>query len=165
MPLGATTSSGPAVGTTGPGWQATAAAGAAGVSSSAGQGSTVRTEFAFTLPVGYVDGSGVAHREGTMRLATARDEILPLRDPRVRENEAYLTVILLSRVITSLGEVSPINPGVVEGMFAADLAFLQDLYRRINAEGHTRIAVTCPACEHEFAVDSSGPAASRLGES
>ena len=128
---------------------------------------SVRTEFAFTLPVGYVDGSGVAHRQGTMRLATARDEILPLRDPRVRENEAYLTVILLSRVITSLGEVTPINPGVVEGMFAADLAFLQDLYRRINAEGHTRIAVTCPSCEHEFAVDSSGsgPAASRLGES
>jgi hypothetical protein len=122
----------------------------------------VRTEFAFTLPVGYVDGSGVAHRQGTMRLATARDEILPLRDPRVRENEAYLTVILLSRVITSLGEVTPINPGVVEGMFAADLAFLQDLYRRINAEGHTRIAVTCPSCEHEFAIDSS---ASRLGES
>ncbi|HEU5427735.1 MAG TPA: hypothetical protein VFU74_12725 [Actinocrinis sp.] len=126
---------------------------------------TVRTQFAFTLPVGFVDSAGVAHRQGTMRLATARDEILPLRDPRVRENEAYLTVILLSRVITSLGEVSPINPGVVENMFAADLAFLQDLYRRINAEGHTRIAVTCPACEHDFAVDSSGPAASRLGES
>jgi len=157
MPLGATTSSGSAVGTAGSGWQA----GQAGQSAQA----AVRTEFAFTLPVGYVDGSGVAHREGTMRLATARDEILPLRDPRVRENEAYLTVILLSRVITSLGEVSQINPGVVEGMFAADLAFLQDLYRRINAEGHTRIAVTCPACEHEFAVDSSGPAASRLGES
>lgn len=135
--------------------------------SNASRGPAVRTEFSFILPVGYVDSAGVAHREGTMRLATARDEILPLRDPRVRENEAYLTVILLSRVITSLGEVSPINPGMVEGMFAADLAFLQDLYRRINAEGHTRIAVTCPSCEHEFAIDSSGsnPAASRLGES
>ncbi|MGH6656065.1 MAG: hypothetical protein ACRDVE_12775 [Actinocrinis sp.] len=128
-------------------------------------GAAVRTEFAFTLPVGFVDGDGVAHREGTMRLATARDEILPLRDPRVRENEAYLTVILLSRVITALGTLNSINPGVVEGMFAADLAFLQDLYRRVNAEGHTRVAVTCPACEHEFAVDASGPAASRLGES
>ena len=130
-------------------------------------GEQVRTEFAFVLPRGYVDDNGGVHREGTMRLATARDEIMPQRDPRVRENEAYLTVILLSRVITSLGEVTPINPGVVEGMFAADLAFLQDLYRRINAEGHTRIAVTCPSCEHEFAVDSSGsgPAASRLGES
>jgi len=132
--------------------------------SSSSTSTAVRTEFAFTLPVGYVDGEGTAHREGTMRLATARDEILPLRDPRVRENEAYLTVILLSRVITSLGEVSPINPGVVENMFAADLAFLQDLYRRVNAEGHTRIAVTCPSCEHDFAVDASGPA-SRLGES
>jgi hypothetical protein len=125
----------------------------------------MQTQIEFTLPRGIVDDSGEVHRVGTMRLATARDEILPLRDPRVRENEAYLTVILLSRVITSLGEVSSINPGVVESMFAADLAFLQDLYRRINAEGHTRIAVTCPACEHDFAVDSSGPAASRLGES
>jgi hypothetical protein len=150
MTAGATVSGMAAVGT----------AGTAGSSEAA-----VRTEFAFTLPVGYVDSAGAVHRQGTMRLATARDEILPLRDPRVRENEAYLTVILLSRVITSLGEVSSINPGVVESMFAADLAFLQDLYRRINAEGHTRIAVTCPACEHDFAVDSSGPAASRLGES
>src|SRR5207237_5357939 len=108
----------------------------------------LRTEFPFELPYGYVDGDGQLHKAGVMRLATARDEILPLRDPRVRDNEAYLTVVLLSRVITSLGEVTPINPGVVEGMFAADLAFLQDLYRRINAEGHTRIAVTCPSCEH-----------------
>lgn len=122
----------------------------------------VRTEFSFVLPVGYVDGSGTRHREGTMRLATARDEILPLRDPRVQDNEAYLTVILLSRVITSLGTLTSINPGVVEEMFAADLAMLQDLYRRINAEGHTRAAVCCPACEHEFAVDVSG---GRSGES
>jgi hypothetical protein len=131
----------------------------------ASSATAVRTQFSFTLPVGYVDEAGVVHREGTMRLATARDEILPLRDPRVRDNEAYLTVILLSRVITALGEVTSINPGLVEGMFAADLAFLQDLYRRINAEGHTRFAVTCPACAHDFAVDSSGPAVSRLGES
>ncbi len=116
----------------------------------------VRTEFSFVLPVGYVDDAGVRHREGTMRLATARDEILPLRDPRVQDNEAYLTVILLARVITSLGTLSSINPGVVEGMFAADLAMLQDLYRRINAEGHTRAAVCCPSCAHEFAVDVSG---------
>lgn len=119
----------------------------------------VMTEFAFTLPVGYVDGSGVAHRDGTMRLATARDEILPLRDPRVQDNEAYLTVLLLSRVITSLGTLPAINTGVIEGMFAADLAMLQDLYRRVNAEGHTRIAVACPACSHEFAVDVAGSGA------
>jgi len=116
----------------------------------------VRTEFSFTLPVGYVDGAGLTHREGTMRLATARDEILPLRDPRVQDNQAYLTVLLLSRVITSLGTVPAINASVIEGMFAADLAMLQDLYRRVNAEGHTRVAVACPACSHEFAVDVSG---------
>jgi hypothetical protein len=116
----------------------------------------VRTEFSFTLPIGYVDENGVSHRDGTMRLATARDEILPLRDPRVQDNEAYLTVLLLSRVITSLGTLPAINTNVVEGMFAADLAMLQDLYRRVNAEGHTRVAVACPACSHEFAVDISG---------
>ena len=139
----------------------------------AGATAAVRTEFAFMLPVGYVDDSGAAHREGRMRLATARDEILPLRDPRVRDNEAYLTVILLSRVITQLGTVASVNPGVVENMFAADLAFLQDLYRRINAQGHALLEVTCPACEHDFAVDASGAqdavgaeaGASRLGES
>lgn len=125
----------------------------------------VRTEFAFTLPVGYLDSDGTAHREGRMRLATARDEILPLRDPRVRDNEAYLTVILLSRVITSLGTLGAVDPGVVEGMFAADLAFLQDMYRRINAEGHTRAAVDCPSCGHEFTVEFSAGARGRPGGS
>ena len=120
------------------------------------------TEFPFVLPRGYVDGDGVVHREGVMRLATARDEIAPLRDPRVRDNEAYLTVILLSRVITSLGTLHDVNVGTVEGMFATDLAFLQDLYRRINTEGHTRATVTCPACREQFAVDVAG---GRLGES
>ena len=124
----------------------------------------VRTEFAFTLPVGYLDEDGTLHREGRMRLATARDEILPLRDPRVQDNEAYLTVILLSRVVVALGSLGSVNPGVVEGMFAADLAFLQDLYRRVNAEGHTRAAVTCPGCGHEFAVDVAGHRG-RQGES
>lgn len=116
----------------------------------------VRTEFAFVLPRGYVDDQGVVHRDGVMRLATARDEINPMRDPRVRENEAYLTIILLSRVITRLGTLSDVNPGVVEGMFASDLAFLQDLYRRINQEGTSQAAVTCPACGHEFAVEMGG---------
>ena len=116
----------------------------------------LRTEFNFELPRGYVDSEGVVHKQGTMRLATARDEILPLRDPRVQGNEAYLTVLLLSRVITRLGTVSDISAGTIEGMFAADLAFLQDLYRRINQEGHTRASVTCPNCEHEFTVDVSG---------
>jgi hypothetical protein len=116
----------------------------------------LRTEFAFTLPRGYVDEQGTVHREGVMRLATARDEIQPIRDPRVRENEAYLTIILLSKVITRLGSLSQINPGVIEGLFASDLAFLQDLYRRINQEGTSQAAVTCPSCGHEFAVEIGG---------
>jgi hypothetical protein len=118
----------------------------------------LRTEFAFTLPLGYVDGGGQVHREGVMRLATARDEIIPLRDPRVRDNEAYLTVLLLSRVVTKLGSLTAITAGVVEGLFAPDLAFLQDLYRRVNTEGRTQAAVTCPSCRTEFTVDVAGGA-------
>jgi hypothetical protein len=119
------------------------------------------TEFTFVLPRGYVDASGTVHRDGVMRLATARDELIPLRDDRVRENSAYLTVVLLARVITRIGTITDIHAGMVENLFAADLAFLQDLYRRVNTEGHTRAAVTCPACNHRFAVDVSG---GRLGE-
>jgi hypothetical protein len=119
-------------------------------------GQDLRTEFAFELPRGYVDDAGTVHRSGTMRLATARDEILPLRDPRVRDNESYLTVLLLSRVVTELGTLSEVTPAVVEGLFASDLAFLQDLYRRVNQEGHTRASVACPSCGHEFAVDVAG---------
>ena len=125
-------------------------------------GAGLRTEFAFELPVGYEDAGGRIHRTGTMRLARARDEIAPLRDPRVRDNEAYLTVLLLSRVVTKLGSLEGINPGVVEGMFATDLSFLQDHYRRINTEGTPRAAVACPSCEHGFEVELSG---SRPGES
>lgn len=120
------------------------------------------TEFDFVLPRGYVDGSGTVHREGTMRVATARDELLPLLDARVMENQAYLTVVLLGRVVSRLGSLKSVDAGVIENMFASDVAFLQDLYRRINAEGHTRAAVTCPNCEHEFLVDVAGE---RLGES
>jgi hypothetical protein len=122
----------------------------------------LRTEFPFVLPRGYVDSSGTVHRDGVMRLATARDELVPLRDDRVRENSAYLTVVLLARVITRIGSISDVHAGIVENLFAADLAFLQDLYRRVNTEGHTRASVTCPACAHRFAVDVSG---GRLGES
>jgi hypothetical protein len=121
----------------------------------------LRTEFPFTLPRGYVDGSGAVHRTGVMRLATARDELIPLRDDRVRGNAAYLTVVLLARVITRLGSIEDVHVGIVENIFASDLAFLQDLYHRVNAEGHTHAAVTCPACRHEFTIDLSG---SRLGE-
>ena len=129
---------------------------------SSAQVGDLRTEFAFLLPRGYVDDAGTVHREGVMRLATARDELVPLRDDRVRENPAYLTVVLLARVITRIGSITDVHAGVVEDLFATDLAFLQDLYRRINTEGHTRAAVTCPSCDHTFAVDVAG---GRLGES
>ncbi|AQH02655.1 hypothetical protein [Caballeronia cordobensis] len=91
-----------------------------------------QTEFEFTLPCGYLDEDGTLHRDGVMRRATAADEILPLKDPRVQRNEAYLIVILLSRVVTRLGGVAAINPKVIEGLFATDLAYLQNLYNRIN---------------------------------
>ncbi|TDC68252.1 hypothetical protein [Streptomyces hainanensis] len=122
----------------------------------------LRTEFPFQLPRGYVDDGGTVHRDGVMRLATARDELLPLRDLRVRENPAYLSVVLLGRVISRLGTLAMVHDGVVEGMFASDLAFLQDFYRQINAEGHTRASVVCPHCSEPFEVDLGG---SRLGES
>ena len=122
----------------------------------------LRTEFDFVLPRGYVDGDGVVHRAGSMRLATARDELLPLYDGRVKERPAYLSVVLLARVVSRLGDVE-VNDWVIENLFASDLAFLQDLYRRINQEGHTRAALACPACQHEFTVDVAG--GERLGES
>ena len=116
----------------------------------------IQTEYRFVLPRGYVDDGGTVHREGVMRLATAKDEILPLRDPRVRENEAYLTVLLLSRVVSQIGTIDSVHPGVIERLFATDLAFLQDLYRRVNSEGHTHAAVTCPSCGADFEVDVAG---------
>ena len=122
----------------------------------------LRTEFPFELPRGYVDGSGNVHRSGVMRLATGRDELVPLRDDRVRENPAYLSVVLLARVVTRIGTIEDIHAGIIENMFATDVAFLQDLYRRVNQEGHTRAGVTCPSCQHSFAVDVAG---GRLGES
>jgi hypothetical protein len=122
----------------------------------------LRTEFAFELPRGYVDSAGVVHRSGVMRLATARDELIPLKDDRVRENAAYLSVVLLGRVVTRIGSVTEIHAGIIENLYASDVAFLQDLYQRVNGEGHTRAAVRCPECEHTFTVDLAG---GRLGES
>ena len=117
----------------------------------------LQTEFEFTLPKGYVDQDGNLHRQGTMRLATAIDEIAPLRDPRVKANEAYLVIILLSRVITRLGDLRDITPMVIEGLFTADLAYLQDFYRQINAEGTSIVKITCPHCEKEIEVDIGRP--------
>jgi hypothetical protein len=113
----------------------------------------LQTEFEFTLPRGYIDQEGNLHRDGVMRMATAMDEIVPLQDRRVRDNQAYLVIVLLSRVITKLGTLSAINTGVVENLFAADLAYLQALYRRINEEGTTLIPVECPECQTKFEVD------------
>jgi hypothetical protein len=121
----------------------------------------IRTEYPFVLPRGYVDEQGRTHREGVMQLATARDEITTQTDPRVRQNPAYLTVLLLARTIKKLGTVSRMDTLVIENLFASDLAFLQDLYRRINQEGHTEVSVGCPACGHAFSVDVAGDA---LGE-
>jgi hypothetical protein len=91
-----------------------------------------------------------------MRLATAYDEIAPMKDPRVQANPGYLVVILLSRVVSKLGTVDHINPKVIEGLFAGDLAYLQDFYRRINDTGHSRLRVVCPHCEAEFEVEVDG---------
>ncbi len=93
---------------------------------------TLRTEYDFTLPKGFVDDDGTLHRSGVMRLATARDEIEPLRDPRVAQNEAYLTVLVLSRVVTELGNLDQVTTRTIEGLFAADLAYLQDFYGVVN---------------------------------
>ena len=91
------------------------------------------TEVDFTLPKGYLDADGVLHTDGVMRLATAADEILPLKDPRVQANPAYLTIIVLARVVTRLGSLPDVNTKVVEGLFASDLDYLQALYERLNA--------------------------------
>jgi len=113
----------------------------------------LQTEFEFTLPRGYIDGDGNVHKHGVMRLATAADEIVPLRDSRVKANQAYLVVVLLARVVTRLGEMKEVNTRVIESLFASDLAYLQDFYRRINEDGRTTMPVTCPECEHAFEVE------------
>lgn len=115
----------------------------------------LQTEYEFTLPKGYIDKNGSLHKEGIMRLANAKDEIAPLQDPRVQHNQAYLVVILLSRVITRLGDLKDITPVVIENLFSSDLAYLQDFYRRINSDGHSRMKLMCPECENVFEVDES----------
>ena len=130
----------------------------ADTSTRAGANQGMRTEFPFVLPRGFVDERGTVHREGAMRLSTARDEITTQVDPRVRQNPAYLTVLLLERTVVRLGTLPVIDTLVIESLFSSDLAFLQDLYRRINQEGHTEAEVNCPSCGHEFAVDVAGDA-------
>ena len=115
----------------------------------------LKTEFEFELPLGFVDKDGTLHKKGSMRLATALDEITVLNDMRVQTNEAYIVIVLLSRVITGLGTLRSINTGVIENLFAADLTFLQEFYRQINESGHTRREFICPHCAQPFEVDLS----------
>ncbi len=119
----------------------------------------LKTEYEFILPRGYVDKDGTVHRHGVMRLANARDEIAPLNDLRVQRNRAYLIIVLLSRVITKLGDLPEVNTGVIESLFAGDLRFLEEMYNRIN-EDEAVVKVTCPECGASFEKEFG-----RLGES
>ena len=118
----------------------------------------LKTEYEFVLPRGYVDSEGNVHREGVMRLANAKDEIVPLNDLRVQRNRAYLIIVLLSRVIKQLGSVDDVSTGVIENLFAADLRFLEEMYNRIN-EDEATVRVTCPECGSQFEKEFG-----RLGE-
>jgi hypothetical protein len=115
--------------------------------------SVLVTEVEFELPKGYVDAEGMLHRKGVMRLATAADEIYPLKDPRVQNWPAYLIVLLLSRVVAKLGTLPAIDAGVIEGLFSEDLGYLQDLYNRINALTPQLITTQCPHCNFEHEVE------------
>lgn len=116
--------------------------------------SILQTEFNFSLPKGYVDESGTLHKEGVMRLATAADEILPLKDSRVQQNPAYLAVILLSRVIVSLGGLKMVTPKVIEDLYTADFSYLQEMYNRVNQYGANIIKAQCPKCNHSFDIEA-----------
>ena len=124
----------------------------------------MKSEYAFTLPKGLVDSEGNVHREGTMRLATARDEIEPLRSAEVRANEAYLAVLLLARTVTRIGEFTEVSPDLIESLFASDFDHLQRLYERINSDGEAVGVVSCPVCSEQFEVDLTEIEDGRLGE-
>lgn len=115
----------------------------------------LQTEYEFTLPRGYVDDDGNIHRTGIMRMATAADEILPLKDPRVQNNPAYLVVILLSRVVVRLGSLSTVTPQTIENLYTADLAYLQDFYNEINQTEPRMISLRCPKCGEEISVEAT----------
>jgi hypothetical protein len=112
-----------------------------------------QTEVEFTLPLGFVDDAGRIHRSGVMRLATALDEVAPLQDPRVQSNQAYVSILLLSRVLTRLGTMAPVPPAVVERLFSTDFGYLQDLFIRLNNAGSSLAETACPDCGSHFAVD------------
>jgi len=116
-----------------------------------------QTEFKFQLPLGYRDENGTCYREGVMRLATAGDEILPMKDPRVQSNPEYLAIILLARVIIRLGSMETLNTNVIENLYAQDFNYLQDLYNRINETGSSAMEVQCPKCDHNFTLALEDP--------
>jgi hypothetical protein len=124
----------------------------------------MQTEVEFSLPRGYVDRAGKVHREGRMRLATARDEIEPLREPEVRRNTAYLSVLLLARTVTRIGDITEVTPELIEGLYAGDFDHLQRLYERINTNGDAVGVVSCPHCAQQFEVDLTEIEDGRLGE-
>jgi hypothetical protein len=113
----------------------------------------LQTEYEFALPCGYIDPHGTLHQEGVMRLATALDEIEAMRDARVRANSAYLSILLLSRVVTRLGSIAPVTPAIVESLFSADYVYLQDLFVRVNDSGARIIETECPSCGTRFPID------------
>lgn len=117
---------------------------------------TFQTEMKFSLPKGYLEEDGTLHKDGVMRLATAGDEILPLKDSRVQANPAYLSVIVLSRVITKLGSLADVNPRIIESLYASDLAYLQTLYQEVNGDGQMNVTANCPKCDHSFEVAADG---------
>jgi hypothetical protein len=119
----------------------------------------LQTEYDFTLPCGVVNGDGTLIREGTMRLATAIDEVDAMRDPRVRANDAYLSILLLSRVVTRLGGMAPVPVEVIERLFSADFVYLQELFVQLN-DGGSVIETECPSCGTRFPIDTAQPAVS-----
>lgn len=115
---------------------------------------SLQTEFTFNLPRGYLDGSGQVHQQGVMRLATALDEIEAMEDARVQANDAYLPVVLLSRVVIQLGDLAEaqVTPQVIERLFSADMAYLEDLYLRLNSQDSVVLGVVCPHCSQRFDI-------------
>ena len=110
----------------------------------------MQTVFDFTLPRGYITPAGELHQTGQMRLATARDEVESLQDPRVQANEAYLPIVLLSRVVTRLGSIDLVTPPIIENLFATDFAYLEDLYERLNTHEQVVLGAVCPSCSTQF---------------
>lgn len=114
-----------------------------------------QVDFDFILPRGYKDAEGQVHREGIMRLAEAIDEIQAIDDPRVQASEAYLPVILFSRVVSRLGSLPAVTPEIIEKLYVTDFAYLEDLYTRINGIENIVVAAVCPHCEGQFQLQVS----------